>query len=358
MRNAFILTFLCSVMLGCTQPPAQVADYGSSYKTEKSRLIHKENQQRQIAVQKGDTLYSLSRRYDADMRAVIDLNGLEPPYLLSIGQTMKLPVPRFYRVRKGDTLYGISRRYNVDLSELTKVNAIEAPYVIAKKQRIRIPYQSGTQIAKAPIVTPVVVAPTIAVTPKRTEPVRDAESDNSTTSPVVVTSKPRFASNQVAQQSQQKTIKPKVIAKKKTAAKPIKTTQSFISNNGKPYPFTWPVKGAVKETFGPQGSGVHNEGITIAAKRGTVVKAASDGKVVYTGSALKGYGNLVIIRHAQGWLTAYAHQDSVSVKRNQMVKRGETIGYVGDTGRAKSPQLHFAVRKGRDAKDPMQYLGS
>ena len=120
--------------------------------------------------------------------------------------------------------------------------------------------------------------------------------------------------------------------------------------------FLWPVNGKVISPFGSKNGGLHNDGINIAAPRGTPVRAAENGVVVYSGNQIRGFGNLLLIRHSDGWVTAYAHNDTLLVKKGQQVKRGETIARVGSTGNVTQPQLHFELRKGTEAVDPAGYL--
>ncbi|MEM7256007.1 MAG: M23 family metallopeptidase [Pseudomonadota bacterium] len=122
--------------------------------------------------------------------------------------------------------------------------------------------------------------------------------------------------------------------------------------------FLWPLEGSVVEQFGAQGAGLYNDGINIAAPQGHIVRAAENGIVVYTGSDLGGFGNLILLRHADGYISAYAHVSTISVKRGQNVKRGETIAKVGSSGLVDTPQLHFEIRKGGDAINPILMLPS
>ena len=121
--------------------------------------------------------------------------------------------------------------------------------------------------------------------------------------------------------------------------------------------FLWPVPGKVVGKFGPQGSGRHNDGINILAPRGTPVRAAENGVVVYAGQQLKGFGRLLLVKHADSWMTAYAHNDTLLVQRGQTVQRGQPIARVGSSGNVASPQLHFEIRKGKRAVDPARVLG-
>ena len=120
--------------------------------------------------------------------------------------------------------------------------------------------------------------------------------------------------------------------------------------------FTWPVKGTVISKFGTIGKGRTNDGINIKAPLGTTVKAADSGTVAYAGNELKGFGNLILIKHNDGWVTAYAHNDRLVVKKGDKVKKGEKIATVGSTGGVNTPQLHFEVRAGKKAVNPQNYL--
>jgi murein DD-endopeptidase MepM/ murein hydrolase activator NlpD len=120
--------------------------------------------------------------------------------------------------------------------------------------------------------------------------------------------------------------------------------------------FRWPVRGRIIAGFGPTPNGLQNDGINLAVPEGTPVKAAEDGVVAYAGNELKGYGNLVLVRHANGFVTAYAHASDILVKRGETVKRGQVIAHSGQTGNVTSPQLHFEIRKGSTPVDPSQYL--
>jgi len=120
--------------------------------------------------------------------------------------------------------------------------------------------------------------------------------------------------------------------------------------------FRWPVRGRVIAGFGPQPNGLQNDGINLAVPEGTPVKAADDGVVAYAGNELKGYGNLVLVRHSNGFVTAYAHASELLVKKGDVVKRGQVIAKSGQTGTVTSPQLHFEIRKGSVPVDPAQYL--
>jgi len=120
--------------------------------------------------------------------------------------------------------------------------------------------------------------------------------------------------------------------------------------------FAWPLRGRVISEFGTKISGEKNDGINIAATLGAPIRAAANGTVTYAGDGLKGYGNLVLIRHAEGYVTAYAHADSLSVAKGDIVSKGQIIGYAGSTGGASEPQLHFEIRHGTTPVNPRALL--
>src|SRR6185437_8765443 len=120
--------------------------------------------------------------------------------------------------------------------------------------------------------------------------------------------------------------------------------------------FRWPVKGRIIAGFGQRPNGTQNDGINLAVPEGTPVKAAEDGTVAYAGNELKGYGNLVLIRHSNGYVTAYAHASELLVKRGDTIKRGQVVAKSGQSGEVGSPQLHFEIRKGSQPVDPLQFL--
>jgi murein DD-endopeptidase MepM/ murein hydrolase activator NlpD len=122
--------------------------------------------------------------------------------------------------------------------------------------------------------------------------------------------------------------------------------------------FAWPVSGRVISDFGATASGGKNDGINIAASNGTPIHAAASGTVTYAGDELKNYGNLVLIKHAGGYTTAYAHADRLVVSRGDFVARGQVIGYAGETGDVTTPQLHFEIRNGTNPVNPRSYLAA
>ena len=120
--------------------------------------------------------------------------------------------------------------------------------------------------------------------------------------------------------------------------------------------FIWPVSGPVLSKFGAVGKGLQNDGINILARKGTPVRAVQNGIVAYVGNELRGFGNLLLVKHHGGWISAYAHNDRILVKTGESVSRGQVISRVGKTGSVDKPQLHFELRRGRQPVDPEKYL--
>lgn len=130
----------------------------------------------------------------------------------------------------------------------------------------------------------------------------------------------------------------------------IRHVKPNLTKKGK---FIWPVEGEIISAFGPKSGGLYNDGVNIAAPLGAEIHASMDGTVLYIGDELKSYGNLIIIRHANGWMTAYAHTKEAFVKKGEMVRQGQVIASVGSTGNVKTPQLHFGIREGKKPLDPV-----
>ncbi len=265
-----------------------------------------------VTVSRGDTLYSISRRYDVPLRDIIEANHMSPPYRVYVGQTIKLPSAKYHIVKKGDTLYNISKRYNVDMSSISRLNDLDEPYTLALGQKLVLP---GSIVDKS-------------------------NTTNTSSAKTQTTSKKSSSSWWSRKKS---------TPKKATYAKPTPVKKRKSK-------FLWPVKGTVISNFGTIGKGRNNDGINIKAPLGTAVKAADAGTIAYAGNELKGFGNLILLKHNDGWITAYAHNDKILVKKGQKVRKGEKIATVGSTGGVSTPQLHFEIRAGKKAVNPRAYL--
>lgn len=260
-----------------------------------------------ITVYQGDTLYSVAMSNQIDLQALIDENGLVPPYDLTPGDVLRIPGPKFHEVLRGETIYSISKDYGVDALALASMNNLYAPYAIQVGDELRLP---GGAKAKA--------------RPKKKSGWRLGSSGS----------------------------------RKKSKKSPVgKTTTSVARSTprggGR---FLWPAHGTIISTFGSKGGGRRNDGINIAVQAESRVVAADDGTVTYVGNELRGYGNLILIRHRGNWVTAYAHNGRVWVEKDQAVTRGQHIANAGQTGDADRPQVHFELRRGPDSVDPLKYL--
>ena len=269
------------------------------------------------------------------LRGLIEENNLSAPYALNIGQSLKLPKRQKHVVSKGETLYSISKKYNVDITSLSRLNDLEEPYTISVGQTLMLPE-------------------TLAGSSSSSTQYQIASKTSSGGSSSYSYTK----GNTAKKTTTAKNTKSKTTAKKSTAtAKSInkKAPRKNVSTYRKTK-FIWPVQGTVVSNFGIVGKGRKNDGINIKAAMGTNVKAADKGVVAYAGNELKGFGNLILIKHSDGYITAYAHNQHLYVKKGQKVLRGEKIATVGSTGSVNFPQLHFEVRAGKKAVNPRSYL--
>ncbi|WP_310620391.1 peptidoglycan DD-metalloendopeptidase family protein [Flexibacterium corallicola] len=168
---------------------------------------------------------------------------------------------------------------------------------------------------------------------------------------VIVTEKPQ---SETVKEVVVASIEPKapILAQEAKKSEDLNTTNT---SKGEKY-FRWPVRGRIISEFGPKPGGSKNDGINLAVPEGTQVKAVEAGSIVYAGNELKGFGNLILIRHADGWVSAYAHNKDLSVRRGDIVKRGQVIATTGATGSVTQPQLHFELRKDNRPVDPMLHL--
>ena len=306
-----------------------------------------------IIVGTSDTLEILSRRYNVSPAAIMQANGYKGPRALSPGQQLVIPHPAaiaaapalaapavrpvaavaapasVHVVNHGDTLLSIARRNHVSAPELARANHLEPSAKLSLGMKLVVP-GARTAAAVTPAAAPVAVAAAqpVAAAPPVTK-----------LAAVDTPQKARLA--QSAPNAEEPAIESPVKAAEATGAVPT---------------FRWPVRGKVITAYGAKANGKSNDGINLAVPEGTPVKAADDGVVAYSGNELKGYGNLVLIRHANGYVTAYAHASELLVKRGDTIKRGQVIAKSGQSGEVQSPQLHFEIRKGSSPVDPLQFL--
>ena len=304
-----------------------------------------------VVVARGDTLYSLAKQYEMSVDELAKMNSLERPYVLSVGQRLKvaeakevvtvakkeskdapdlIAVPakkptgvqtttrvalKEVTIGVGDTLYSVSRKYSVPVNDLAVLNNLKAPFVLSVGQKLKVP-----DLAKANVKKTVVQ---------------------------------NASEKKVAVQTEKASV-PVKQEQKKISSDPTKKLPTISARSSSK--FSWPIKGKILSGYGAKSGGLFNDGINIGAAKGTTVKAAENGVVAYAGNEVKGMGNLIIVQHAAGWMTVYAHMDSLAVRRGTRVNVGQKIGTVGETGKVDTPQLHFEIRKGTKAYNPTAHL--
>lgn len=308
-----------------------------------------------IIVGTSDSIDILARRYNVPAAAILKANHLSGPRALQPGQRLIIPrattmaaapavapplaappvaAPPATRpvlaqatvhvVNHGDTLNSIARRNHVTVAELAKANNMSPTAPLKLGMRINVP-------GKTAAAQPATAAPTLAAAAPAAIP---------------AAAPAKVASAEPAQKALLANPNPPAAEVQPAKAE---TTSALPT-------FRWPVRGRVITSYGAKTNGKQNDGINVAVPEGTPVKAAEDGVVAYAGNELKGYGNLILVRHSNGYVTAYAHASELLVKRGDTIKRGQTIAKSGQSGEAGSPQLHFEIRKGSTPVDPLQFL--
>ncbi|MFZ1990134.1 MAG: LysM peptidoglycan-binding domain-containing M23 family metallopeptidase, partial [Alphaproteobacteria bacterium] len=351
-----------------------------------------------IIVKPGETLFSVGRTYRVSRQAVIDANNLKAPYALKIGSRLIIPngdakpfatamiepassapVPtaapvqqvaatptpapqsvassapvsasssitsetsivaasasdKTHTVAKGETLMSISRNEHVRFTDLIEINKLAKPYHVRVGQELKLSADAPSTVAANP---PAQVKEThvAEAKPVETKPARAESSDaHAEGGPLL-----HLGESPVAPAS----------------APQIAPQQANIAAPAGKHEFIWPVSGRILSAFGPKESGRRNDGINISATPGTAVRAARAGEVIYVGNELRGYGNLVLIRHDDGYVSAYAHNSRVLVERGTFVQQGQEIAQSGATGSVDAPQVHFEIRKNRKPVDPLNIL--
>jgi len=309
-----------------------------------------------IIVGTSDTLEVLAQRYRVTPAAILAANGYKGPRVLSPGQQLIIPhgtataaapapaaplaskpatiaaaAPSVHIVNPGDTLMSIARRNHVSVAELAKANNLSASAPLKLGAKLTVPgarAASAAPLAPAPVAAAQPAVATAAIPVTRVAAAGPPQSA-------------RLAQASPTADEPAAEVTPVKAASEATGALPT---------------FRWPVRGKVITTYGAKTNGKSNDGINLAVPEGTPVKAAEDGVVAYAGNELKGYGNLVLVRHSNGYVTAYAHASELLVRRGDTIKRGQVIAKSGQSGEVGSPQLHFEIRKGSNPVDPLQFL--
>lgn len=297
------------------------------------KLVDVPGPARSYKVRKGDTLDKVADKLGVSTAALKKANHLKRTAIRP-GQVLKAPgggTVKAYVVGPGDTTYSIAKRFGVTIEQLRAANGMGRRGTIHTGQKLRLPSgwrdHGAAETAPAPETTR--SRPRAATPPAEESPVYRSTPQPYTPSPVTphVSSQPPAITNGPP-------IAP-------TGAPPPTDAQISELGRGK---FLWPVRGEVLSDFGPKTAGQRNDGINIQANAGDAVRASAAGDVVYAGDQVPGFGNLVLIKHADGWVTAYGHLSRVEVKMQQKVSQGQEIGQAGQTGGVAEPQVHFEVR--------------
>ena len=374
------------------RPP--ISAYGESAALSKGEAIE---------IRPGDTLYGLSKRHHVSVSELMVVNDLKGPNLKP-GQKLHLPAAKptreaalrptdlrtttdarpaaeartpdvapvttseapptdwtgTYVVKNGDSLYAIARQHKIKFTDLQKYNAIQDVRKVKPGTALRMPSGINSPGATTAAADPAPVQIEPQAQAQATAPVSDPAAPRvvqSSSQPTILNS---GAGRNPAEASEKKVMALNQPSSATDAPSPSAGTQGSVTpgsgsvaENAK---LRWPAQGKVIAGFGQRPDGTHNDGVNLAVPMGTDVHAAESGVVAYAGSELKGYGNLVLLRHDNGWVTAYAHSDELKVKRGDKVKRGQVIAKAGKTGQVDQPQVHFELRQGQRPVDPTPFM--
>jgi murein DD-endopeptidase MepM/ murein hydrolase activator NlpD len=318
-----------------------------------------------VTVAQGETIEMISRRHRVPVDAILQANNMgygaqpqpgqrliiprqaaapsaAPPQTRVAGPSYSPAAGNAHVVAPGETIYSLARHYRTTPMAIAKANNASLSRQLRVGERVVIP-GNGPRVAQQ-------------AQPAQPKVQQQVQAQPAPQKVAAVRPEPTPA---VKQQAKAQQAEPPASARVITpAADPVPETPTGATGtqSAAAPSFRWPVRGKVITGFGPKASGGQNDGINVSVPEGTPIKAAEDGVVAYAGNELKGYGNLVLVRHLNGFVTAYAHASELSVKKGETIKRGQVIGKAGATGNVTSPQLHFEVRKGATPVDPTQYL--
>jgi murein DD-endopeptidase MepM/ murein hydrolase activator NlpD len=332
---------------------------------------------RQYLVQPGDTLYGVSRKTDASAAMLARVNHLDPPYILKVGTTLNLPssenaaepvvasaapivrpeTPPPPPASRPAASGGPPPTVMAEALPSVPPPPVPPPKPIAKPAAPPPPPPPPVQSAAVPATPPPPEAAPVSPPPP---PAAAPPALPPPPPPPPAASKPAVEKAPVEEDSApgKPASPPEPESGMPPAAAPGPTVAAIVANHKPPTAplFYWPVRGKLLSAYGLASGGTHNDGVNIAAPEGSDVDAAESGIVAYVGDDIRGYGNLVLVKHADGWVTAYAHNEEVLVHKGDHVRRGEPIAKVGATGGVTQPQLHFELRQGTKAIDPLDHL--
>lgn len=279
----------------------------------------------EYVVKPGETLGGIANRVQVPRILIIEANGLKEPFTVRAGQKLVIPRRRIHTVKADETGLGIALDYGVAWSAIAAANGLDPKQPVKAGQKLVIP-----TLTKA---KPTAAAPA------------PAPAQSSAPAPVPT---PRASTA---------TPRPAAAASPRMAPDPGPAPGAPATSAAPPARFAWPVKGGINRAFAARGGDKpFHDGIDIKADRGTAVRAAAAGTVIFAGQGPKEYGLTVIIHHGGRWTTTYSFLDKITVRDGDRVKAAERVGLVGDTGLAAQPQLHFEIRRNRVALDPVKHL--
>ncbi len=267
-------------------------------------------------------------------------------------------------VNAGDNVKSLSERYNVPEKALLAANNIasvktklkagtELVIPVNRNGSTPVDTASAAQASQQPAKT------AMAALVQNAKPAAPPAQDVKTAAKEEPRKDKKVEAEKTAKADKPEKADKKGVASKNAAETAPETTASLTPQQtaeaAASAEFRWPARGHIVQSFGEKG-GVKSDGINIALPEGTPVKAAENGVVAYAGNELKGYGNLVLIRHDNGFVSAYANNGDLKVKKGDAIRRGQVVATSGQSGNVTSPQLHFELRKGATPVDPMQYL--
>jgi murein DD-endopeptidase MepM/ murein hydrolase activator NlpD len=310
------------------------ADEESSFagRGAEGRVVDVSGPARTYRVRRGDNASEVADRLDISVGELARINKLRKPYRLRAGQVLRGAPTRAkaYVVASGDTVSVIARRFSVSETSLRSANGLRRGASVAPGRKLRLP--AGFR-DRGPEETTRVAQQIPGYRQPTPEPIRPEPSAQLPGAPQPYRPSGRYT--------------PAPPANTGTVyAAPVQTpalSDAQLSQMGRGV-FIWPLRGDTLSGFGSKPGGERNDGVDIRASTGDPVRAAAAGDVVYAGDQVPGFGNLVLIKHADGWVTAYGHLSRVEVRMQQKVIQGQQIGQAGTTGGVTEPQLHFEVR--------------
>ena len=295
------LITLALFVFGC-QTNNLVKEMKDDYAPEKKTIIFNKNEKNKnkipfngmVIVKENETIYSIANKYDVIPKDIIKDNKLLKPFDLKLNQILFLRNKNFYILRKGDTLDKISIRFAINKQDIIKINKLKKPYRLIAGNKILIP-----KIKDFSVVDLI--------------------------------------------------INENVYKSRSIFSKFNKNNKNIIKNSPK---FIWPANGTVIKSFGKFGKGLHYDGIDIKLGKNEPIYSIYDGKIAFIGSQIKKFGNLILVKHENGWLSAYSNLGKYNIKQGDFIKKGEVIAYTSlDNG-----SFHFQLRFNRNPVNPVNYL--